>query len=300
MIASALDHLEIFVRHYMPSGKAWDLKNTMGSSIRNLANGFTEEFARGDLALNDFIQEMMPDTTDEYVSRWEKAVGIPDDCFEVAADLDTRRLNVQRKLSLLGLQTKADFEGFAASLGVFITARSGADHVSVINGGYGNDLPVMRIVGGISLSGNASISTTGLSGADYKIDTFTVTPNLSSLFVGEAVTVENTTTSELGEFNIHSIINTPGSEIIYLTETGTPVSQAPFTGAGEGYEIINVAGDFTNIKDARFTLVITSIESSSGFDYSFDFPFESPKQTMMVCVFRAAKPANCNILFNNL
>lgn len=202
MIGTVIDHLEIFVRHYMPNGKAWNAKNTIGSGIRNLANGFTDEFARGDLTIYNFIQEMMPDTTDEYIGRWEKAVGIPDECFIVAADIETRRLNVQTKLSLLGLQTKADFEGFASSIGLSIKARSGIDHVTVADNGY---------------------------------------------------------------------------------ELETPV--------------LDITNDFADVDEARNTLVITLLTDDLSFTYDFDFPFASPTQILMECVFRKAKPANVNILF---
>ncbi len=205
IVATAIDHLEIFVRHYMPSGKAWDAKNKIGSNIRNLASGFTEEFARGDLTQHNFIQEMMPDTTDEYVGDWEKAVGIPDHCFTVAPDLETRRLNIKTKLSLLGLQTKADFEGFATSIGLSIKARSGIDHATIADGGYETELPV-----------------------------------------------------------------------------------------------VDIPTEMATIKAARQTLVITTLIAPESFTYEFDFPFSSPAQTLLECVFRDAKPANCNILFKNL
>jgi uncharacterized protein YmfQ (DUF2313 family) len=202
MISTFSDHLEIFTRYYLPSGKAWNSKNISGSNMRNLASGFCEEYRRSDLSLYNFKQEMMPDTTDEYIGRWEQAVGIPCDCFQVAGDLATRRLNVQRKLSLLGLQTSSDFENFAASMGLAIKARSGIDHVSTGDGGYGTELPA-----------------------------------------------------------------------------------------------IDIPSEFATVKEARFTIVITSLVSPAAFDYDFDFPFGNSEQLIMECVFRHAKPGNCNIIF---
>jgi uncharacterized protein YmfQ (DUF2313 family) len=204
MIRSILEHTEVFVRHYLPSGRAWDIKNNPLSNIRKLSEGFCIEFSRADISIAEFKNEMMPDTTDEYIGRWEKAVGIPDNCFPVATDLPTRRLNVKRKLSLLGLQTQADFEGFATSLGVSVKVRSGIDHVSIADGGYETELPV-----------------------------------------------------------------------------------------------IDIPTTFANVKEARQTIVVTSLSEANSFDYSFDFPFGSPEQILMECVFRAAKPSNCNIMFTS-
>ncbi len=203
MIYEAAKHLEVFVRHYMPSGKVWNAKNVIGSNMRALASGFTEEFARGDLTIHNFIQEMMPDTTDEYIGRHERAVGIPDSCFSVAGDLQTRRLNVKTKLALLGLQTRADFEGFASSnLGLNIKVRSGIDHVGTVDSGYETELP-----------------------------------------------------------------------------------------------LLDITGDFANVKEARNTIVVTTLSSLASFDYDFDFAFGSAEQVLMQCLFTNAKPAHCNILF---
>jgi len=191
----------------MPSGRAWDSKNVIGTNMRNLAWGFCDEFARADIEIAEFIEEMMPDTTTNYISLWEKAVGIPDECFTVGANLGIRRLNVKRKLSLLGLQTKNDFESFASTLGLELKVRSGVDHLTD-GGGYGTELPAMDIGG----------------------------PN----------------------------------------------------------------NDFATIKEARNTLVVTTLSAGSAFDYDFDFPFQTAEQLMMQCIFTNAKPAHSPIIFTTL
>lgn len=196
MIHTLTQHVEIFTRHFLPSGPSFGAKNVIGSNLRKLVEGMCNEFVRSERSINEFIEEMMPDTTEDYIGRWEQAVGIPDSCFPVEIELEARRLNVQRKLSLLGLQTEADFVSFASSLGLTIKAKSGIDHD--VTNGYGTESPDIT---------------------------------------------------------------------------------------------------FTNAKEARFTIVITSLFSTNAFDYDFDFPFQTAEQALMECVFRHAKPANCDIVY---
>lgn len=65
-----------------------------------------------------------------FLENWERALGIPDDCFPgpALADKETRRLHVLVKLASLGVQTRADFERLAELLGfVGTTVQSGID-----------------------------------------------------------------------------------------------------------------------------------------------------------------------------
>lgn len=204
MIHTLVQHIDVFVNHYLPSGKAFNAKQIVGSNLRLMVEAMVTEFVNAETSIEEFQSEMMPDTTTEYITYWERAVGIPDHCFRVADLIEDRRLNVKRKLSLLGLQTSADFEGFAASMGLDVKVRPGMDHLWT-NGGYGIELPA--------------------------------------------------------------------------------ISYATFGSA---------------LKTARNTIVVTSLTTPNAFDYNFDFPFELPEQALMECVFRHAKPANCNIIFTAL
>lgn len=205
MIHTIEQHLATFVNHYLPSGKAFAAKQVIGSNLRLLCEGMVSEFLNAEISLEEFQIEMMPDTTNEYINYWERAVGIPDHCFRVAETIEDRRANIKRKLSLLGLQTSADFEGFATGMGLDIKVRSGVDHLAT-NGGYGTEFPALD----------------------------------------------------------------------YATYFGS------------------------SIKTARHTIVVTSLTAVNAFPYTFDFPFEAPEQALMECVFKHAKPANCNIIFTSL
>lgn len=158
MIHELASHIQTFVNHYLPSGKAFAGKHVVASNMRKFIEAICEEFVLGEMTIEEFKQEMMPDSTTEYITYWERVVGIPDHCFQVADNIVDRRLNVKRKLSLLGLQTRADFEGFAAAMGIQIKVRSGVDHLAT-DGGYGTELPAIPYAGAYPLGFGSSIKT---------------------------------------------------------------------------------------------------------------------------------------------
>ncbi len=139
MIHSLAQHVRLLTTQYLPSGKAFDAKHVVASNLRKLCEAICTEFVNAETTVEEFMQEMMPDTTDTYITHWERAVGIPDHCFKIASTIEDRRLNVKRKLSLLGLQTASDFESFATTIGLDIKVRSGIDHDAT--NGYGTELP---------------------------------------------------------------------------------------------------------------------------------------------------------------
>lgn len=196
MIGSLLDHLDVFARKYMPSGRAWDAKNVDGTIMRTIVSAFTHEFYLADIAIDDFINEMMPDTTTNYITRWEKLLGIPDNCFPLASTIEERRNVIKYKLSQINLQTRKDFEDFATFLGLSVKVRSGIDHDAT--NGYGTELPDIT---------------------------------------------------------------------------------------------------FGSAKEARFTIVVTSLNAPIAFTYDFDFPFQTIEEALMQCIFDFAKPSNCSIVF---
>ena len=74
------------------------------------------------------------------------------------------------------------------------------------------------------------------------------------------------------------------------------------TNGGYGTELpaISYATFGSSLKTARHTIVVTSLMATNAFDYTFPFPFQSPEEALVECVFRHAKPANCNIIFTSL
>lgn len=105
---------------YLPTGKRWRAKNIDESNIRKLLRGFGASSKRQEETFNAFWDEMFPDTSTEFLDDFERAVGIPDDCFSGTGTLEERRRDVIIKLTGLYVTTKQDFIDLAKLLGFTI------------------------------------------------------------------------------------------------------------------------------------------------------------------------------------
>jgi len=94
---------------YMPNGPLFEAKNIQDSNFRKLLKGFAGELFTAQGYLVTLEQEYFPDATNLFLSEWESALGIPDDCFPLADDNNTRRMYILIKLAALGVQTADDF-----------------------------------------------------------------------------------------------------------------------------------------------------------------------------------------------
>lgn len=106
---------------YLPGGRTFEGKNIYGSNLRALLTGLAGEFTRAQEYLRTMVQEYYPDTTDLYLSEWEKALGIPDDCFSGTGTHTERRRDILVKLLSVGLQTAQDIIDLAALFGKTVT-----------------------------------------------------------------------------------------------------------------------------------------------------------------------------------
>lgn len=84
------------------------------------------EFARIDERGADLLREGVPSTVSELLGQWEKALGLPDDCYTPTTD-DERRAAVIARIVGTGGHSLADYTALAATLGyaapVFTTYR---------------------------------------------------------------------------------------------------------------------------------------------------------------------------------
>ena len=128
----------------LPSGRVWRAKHRPGSNLRGLLMGMAPIIREIDRHLESFVQESIPPTTEAYLSEWEAALGIPDDCFPVGATIAARQFAINVKLvTLVGISTEKDFEELAALFGLVIKAKSGIDHLATGDGGYETETPLI-------------------------------------------------------------------------------------------------------------------------------------------------------------
>lgn len=112
--------------HYLPGGVLFRAKRVEGSVMRRLLDGLACEMFTAEEFLLTLQNEYIPDTTVKFIEEWERALGIPDECFSNTGTLDERRRNILAKLASLGVQTEADFISLALVFGLVVTIEQGA------------------------------------------------------------------------------------------------------------------------------------------------------------------------------
>lgn len=91
------------------------------SNIYKLALGLAEEFCRIEQRAAELLVEIDPRSTTELISDWERVLGLPGECIDLAETLADRRAAVVAKLISRSAQTKAFYIQLAASIGYTIT-----------------------------------------------------------------------------------------------------------------------------------------------------------------------------------
>lgn len=115
---------------YLPGGLLFASRSVQDSNFRKLLRGMSGELFRSNGLLKEYCEQIIPDQTVKFISEWESALGIPDDCFSGTGTLDERRRDVLTKLAALGVQTQQDFIDLAATFGVMITINAGISEIT--------------------------------------------------------------------------------------------------------------------------------------------------------------------------
>jgi len=123
---------------YLPGGPMFSAVNIRDSNFRKLIKGLAGELLRADGSLRLYSDEILPDRTTLFVPEWERAVGIPDNCFPGTGTVDQRRLHILIKLASLGVQTAADFIELGALFGVTVGVQGGS-----VSGAFPMTFPIM-------------------------------------------------------------------------------------------------------------------------------------------------------------
>lgn len=115
---------------YLPNDRLFASKFSAGSNLRSLLVGAAYTLRGADDAIGEFKSEYPPETTSKLIEEWERLVGIPDGCFDVADTLEERRRNVMIKLVLSAVQTLEDFQRLLDEFGASVRIKTGRESIS--------------------------------------------------------------------------------------------------------------------------------------------------------------------------
>jgi len=103
----------------LPPGPAWTREE--GATLTKLLDALAQEFYRADVRAGELLDEIFPDTTIEMLQDWERVVGLPGACGELADTVQERRRDLIARLTARGGQSRQYFTDLAATLGFTIT-----------------------------------------------------------------------------------------------------------------------------------------------------------------------------------
>ena len=115
---------------FLPNGALFEAKKISDSNFRKLLRGFAGELFTTEGYIKTFDEEYSPLTTTLFIEEWERALGIPDSCFQAVGTTDERRTQILTKLASLGLQTVSDFVDLGLIFGITVTVEALDEMVS--------------------------------------------------------------------------------------------------------------------------------------------------------------------------
>jgi uncharacterized protein YmfQ (DUF2313 family) len=102
---------------YLPGGRIFEAKSQPTSVIYKLLEVVSTEISRFLSVLRDIELEHFPGTTTAFIEEWEKALGIPDQCFNTTGSIDQRRKQILMKYAFMNVTTVEDFVRLGNLLG---------------------------------------------------------------------------------------------------------------------------------------------------------------------------------------
>lgn len=113
---------------YLPGGDLFVAKNEPSSVLRRLFTGLAVEIKKAEDVMNEVTYQHDINCTTDFISEWESALGIPDECFPGTGSIDIRRQHILIKLASLGVSTAKGFVDLAALFGFKALVPSGATY----------------------------------------------------------------------------------------------------------------------------------------------------------------------------
>ncbi len=101
---------------YLDNGKIFQAKTLIGATLRKLLLGLATQFNRVEKKIKNISFQYDIFQTTDLLEEWERAVGIPDDCFNGKGTIADRRTDVLIKIRF-GLLTEQDYIDLGALLG---------------------------------------------------------------------------------------------------------------------------------------------------------------------------------------
>lgn len=116
----------------LPQGPAWP--KSLGSTLERATNGLSQYWGYVDGRAADLLErESDPRKTLELLPDWERAWGLPDECFPPTATIAERQRMLVLKMTWLGGQSRAYFEWVMDWLGFEIHIKEFAPFMAGIS-----------------------------------------------------------------------------------------------------------------------------------------------------------------------
>lgn len=114
---NSIDKNTQVLANYLPSGELYRAKNIEDSNLRKMLKALSYEYTRLQEKINELVEEHYLPTTVNLLDLWEKALGIPDECFSNMVSIEQRQLQIVAKLAKMNLTTEQDWIDLAALFG---------------------------------------------------------------------------------------------------------------------------------------------------------------------------------------
>lgn len=114
-----IERYTAMIQNLLPIGWAWPRqKNT---NMELMITALAGEPQRVDKRVQNMLEESYPLTTNELLTDWESAMGLPEECEGLAETVQKRREAVHQKLATLGGQSPQFYIDIAAAIGFTVT-----------------------------------------------------------------------------------------------------------------------------------------------------------------------------------
>jgi uncharacterized protein YmfQ (DUF2313 family) len=113
------------IGNYLRNDKLHEAKNNPESNFFKILLGLSVGWLEIRNSAKQIIDNYNINNSLLLIEEWEKAVGIPDEIFDIAADIETRRKNILLKIAGSRATTDVQFERIAQILGFNINVVDG-------------------------------------------------------------------------------------------------------------------------------------------------------------------------------